>query len=133
MADIYLSSKDRRRVYRLPFLPAELPEIARSAAGEEFRTYQDGIYNIPGAAGLRSIALEGILPCKHYSFARSSTEGREVISLLETAMEQREPVRLVVNGSFRVSLLATVEELAWHFDRVGDIQYSATLREYRHV
>lgn len=133
MADIYLSPKNRSRVYRLPFLPGEFPEVTRAANNEEFATYQDGVYNIPGDAGLREIPLEGVLPCKRYGFAKSGVRAREVISLLEDSMKRKKPIRVVLSAGWQTSMLATVENLSWHFDRAGDIMYSAGLKEYRNV
>lgn len=133
MADIYISSSDRGRVYRLPFIPAEMPEISHAAGNEEFATYQDGVYNLLGGAGLREIALEGVLPSRGYSFAKSGVRGKEIIDMLDGAIKRKKPVRVVLAGKTTVNLLASVESLAWHEDRAGNIAYSVSFKEYRNV
>ncbi|WP_066452684.1 hypothetical protein [Anaerotruncus rubiinfantis] len=131
MADIYLSSGGR--MYRLPFIPAEMPEVSVSARNEEFPTYQSGVYNIMGGAGLREISLEGVLPGRSYDFAKSSVRGKEIINMLDVAMRRKRTVRLVISGRNTINLLASVESLAYHENQTGNIVYSVTFKEYRNV
>lgn len=131
MADIYLSSGDR--VYRLPFIPAEMPDVSVSARNEEFPTYQSGVYNILGGAGLREFSLEGILPTRTYDFAKSGVRGEKIIDMLSKAMRNKRPVRVVMSGRNTINLLASVESLAYHENQTGNIVYSVTFKEYRNV
>lgn len=133
MADIYLSSTDRGRVYKLPFLPEAMPEITRAANNQEFETYSDGTYNILSAPGLREFSLEGLLPGKRYSFAKSAVMGRTVIGLMDEAMTRKKPLRLIISGGQQMNCLVSVESLTWNEDQVGDIAYSVTFKEYRNV
>lgn len=133
MAEIYLSSSDRGRVYALPFLPESFPDLSRSANNEEFETYDSGTYNILGAPGLMEFTLEGVLPMQSYPFAKSRVKASAIISLLEKAMKRKKPVRIVFAGKLRRSLLASVENLSYHENKVGNIAYSAAFKEYRRV
>ena len=133
MADIYLSSSDRGRVYQLPFLPESFPDLSRAAGNEEFETFNNGTYNILGAPGLYEFTLEGVLPTKSYSFAKSSVKAGAIISLLENAMERKKPVRIVLAGKLRRSMQVSVESLSYHENKAGNVAYSVSFKEYRNV
>ena len=71
--DIYIANKDKSIVLKLPIIPAELPELSYSIQNEEFKTYNNGIYNFIKEQGLYSFTLESWLPVKKYQFAKPYT------------------------------------------------------------
>lgn len=142
MADIYFSSLDRKEVYSLPVLPKEFPELSRSAKNEEFESYNDGVFNLIGNMGLYTFSLEGFLPAldKKYTFARSKFNPYLLINLWAGAMAKKTPIRVVMNRKQglglpieAVNMMVTVESMAHNEDKVHDVKYKVSFKEYREL
>lgn len=142
MADIFFSTLDRSTVYQLPVLPAQFPEMNRSSKNEEFETYNNGVYNLIGNMGLFTFPLEGFLPAlnKNYSFAKNHMNPYLLINLWAGAMANKTPLRIIMNRDKKlglpqeaVNMLVTVESMTHHEDKVGDVVYSLSLKEYREL
>lgn len=140
MADMFICSKDRKEVYKMPFLPESFPEFNRSAKNEEFETFNNGTYNILGDTGLMAFPLQGILPAysTKYSFAKSKVKAYVIINFLARAMRDKYPIRIIVNRNPNpelpeqlLNMLVSVEEMTWGEDKVGDIHYNVSFKEYR--
>ncbi|MGE4272057.1 MAG: hypothetical protein AB7E31_04205 [Desulfitobacterium sp.] len=142
MADIFFATTDRSSVYQLPVLPAQFPELSRSASNEEFETFDNGTYNLIGNVGLVSFTLDGFLPAmtKRYTFARSKINPYTLINLWARAMADKKPLRVIMNRNRglglpeeAVNMMVTVESMSHYEDRVGDVVYSLSLKEYREL
>lgn len=137
--DIYFSSLDRTEIYRLPVLPEEMPEFSKSAKNEEFESFNDGVYNILGNAGLISFTLESFLPAKgrKYPFIKEELEDPYLlINLWSNAMNTKTPIRVVMyrnNKTEIINTMVSVESMAWHEDKVGDVKYKIDFKEYREL
>lgn len=131
MADIYISDKRRRRVLRLPLIPEDFPEIAREAASEEFIPISGKPISILKKAGLRSFTLAGKLPTKPCSYAKSAVMAEDVIHLIETAMESKQPLRIVLSGRTYTGMLASAESFSYSEQRSGFVVYSVSFKEWR--
>lgn len=135
--DIYFSSLDRSEVYQLPIISEDMPEFSKSAKNEEFESFDDGIYNILGNVGLISFPIESFLPGKgkNYSFAKCILDNPyALINLWSNAMNTKTPIRVVMyrnDKSEIINLMVSVENMAWHEDKTGDIKYKVDLKEYR--
>ena len=143
MADIYFSDINRKKVYRLPILPEDMPELSISANNEEFETFNDGVYNFLNKSGLTTFSVESWLPAcaGKYSFAKSKVDPYTLINFWRLAMTNKTPIRCVMDRSKNknisnpeiVNLMVTVEQLTWHEDTVGDVYYNLDVKEYRSV
>ena len=72
MADIFVSTLDRKEVYQFPNIPEEFPTIGQSAKNEEFSSFNNGDYNLLNGAGLITFSMGCMLPQKQYYFCRAS-------------------------------------------------------------
>jgi len=142
MADIFFSDLERTQVYRLPILPPTMPQLSRSAKNEEFETYNDGVYNLPGNVGLLSFSIECFLPAlnKNYTFAKSKINPYLLVNLWAAAMNSKKPIRIIINRNTNqmlpiqaLNMMVTVENMTWFEDQVGDVQYKIDLKEYREI
>jgi len=142
MADIFFATKDRSTVYQLPVLPPQFPEYSRSAKNEEFETYNNGIYNLPGNVSLYSFTLEGFLPAinKNYLFAKNKMNPHELINFWGRAMEEKKPIRIIINRdkvsglpTEALNMLVTVEDMSHYEDKTGDVVYKLSFKEYREL
>ncbi|KZL93559.1 hypothetical protein [Clostridium magnum] len=142
IADIFISDKDRTKVFQLPILPERFPEFSRAAKNEEFETWEDGVYTLIGNVDAIKFSLECWLPGmdKEYSFAKSKINPYDLINLMHNAMLEKNPIRYVANRNPNLKLpveitnmLVTVESLSWYEDRLGDVQYKVDFKEYREI
>ena len=137
--DIYFCTLDRSKIYQVPVLPVEMPELEQSANNEEFQTYNNGTFNALGNAGLVSFTLESFIPGKNnnYSFARVKyVNPYDLINLWAGSMKSKTPIRCIMYRNDKTEVLnwmVSVEDIKWHEDKVGDIKYSVTFKEYREV
>jgi hypothetical protein len=135
--DIYISDMERKTVLQLPIIPAEMPPFKKSSSNEEFDTYSDGKYNIIGDVGLMEFTLESYLPAKgrNYYFQRVKNINPDAyIALLNTAMINIKPIRVVIvrgDGTFNINDTFSVENFEWYDNKVGDYQYSLSLKQWR--
>lgn len=132
MADIFIASVDGKQVYKLPFIPQELPEISISSINETFETFNNGVFNLLSKPNPAEFSLSGKLPLKKYAFRKSSVSAHSIINLLQKAQEKAEPIKVTIyrdNGTKHVSMLASVENLK--YSEGVFLNYSADLKEYR--
>jgi hypothetical protein len=142
MADIYFSDLNRKTVYRLPILPAEMPEMSVSADNQEFETFNSGVYNFLNQSGLITFSVESWLPAYagRYSFAKSKFDPYTLINFWKAAIWSKAPIRCVVDKNAGkitnlqiLNMMVSIEQMTWHEDAVGDVQYKLDLKEYRSV
>lgn len=142
MADIFFSTVDRSEVYQLPVLPEAMPELNRSASNEEFETYNNGTYNLIGNIGLYSFSLEGFLPGlnKKYPFAKNNMNPYLLVNMWARAMANKKPIRIIINRNKTyglpiesLNILITVESMTHYEDKIGDVVYSVSFKEYREI
>ena len=142
MADIFFTTPNRSTVYQLPVLPEHLPELSRSANNEEFETYNNGVYNLPGNVGLFNLPLEGFLPAmnKNYPFAKNKINPYSLINLWSRAMVDKKPLRIIISRNKSlglpdevINILVTVESMTYYEDKTGDVVYNLSLKEYREL
>lgn len=140
LAEIYFSSLDRKEVYRLPILPADMPELTRPAKNEEFETYADGVINIPGNVGLATFNIDCWLPeyPGKYKWAKAQINPYLLINLWHGAMLGKKPIRCVMErGKNRNNIseeilnwLVTVESMSWNENTLRDVKYKVDFKEY---
>ncbi|WP_243124528.1 hypothetical protein [Clostridium sp. AWRP] len=141
MFEIYFSTLDRSEVYKLPVLPENMPELAKTAKNEEFESYDNGFYNILGNVSLITFPLEGFLPeyPGKYPWAQSQINPYLLINLWSQAMISKKPIRCIMNRGINknnispeiLNWMVSVESLSQHPRRNKDILYKVEFKEYR--
>lgn len=133
--NIYIANKDKSKVLKLPIIPTELPELNYSINNEEFKSYSSGTYNFIKEQGLYNFTLEGWLPVKNYSFAKSNIKAKEVLDLLDYAVLNKEYIQVVIiadDGSTYVNNKFSIESgFKYKVKRDGNFEYSLPLKQYR--
>ncbi len=132
--DIYIANKDKSKVLKLPFIPAELPELQYSIQNEEFKSYNAGTYNFIKEQGLYTFTLEGELPVRKYSFAKSNVLAKDVLDLLDYAVVSKQYIQVVIikdDGSTYVNNKFSIESLNYSVKRNCDYKYSLGLKVYK--
>ena len=137
--DIYFCTLDRKKIYQLPVLPEEMPELEASMNNEEFETYNNGFFNVLGNSELVSFTLESFIQGKdnNYYFAKKHYDNPyDLINLWRKSMINKAPIRCIMYRNNKTEILnwmVSVESMKWHEDKAGDIKYSVTFKEYRKV
>lgn len=132
--DIYLANKDKTKVLQLPIIPAELPDKTKSISNEEFATYDNGTFNFIKKAGLDTLTLDSWLPVKDYSFQKSSVKAKDVISLIDDAIDNKEYIQAVFinpDGSTYINDKFSIEAWNYKVQRNGTYLYSLGLKQFR--
>lgn len=135
MADIYVSTLDRKQVYQFPTLPEEFPVLSKTAKNELFETFNNGVFNLIGGAGLIEFSMGFMLPLHEYSFNKCDFNNTQnIINLLLTSMVEKFPVRFIFKGEDDAdysNIAVNVEKFDYNFDKMLDVVFSADFKEYR--
>lgn len=132
--DIYIANYAKTKALKFPILPSNLPTISRGVQNETFETYWNGSFNFIEKAGLTSFSLEGWLPDQDYSFARSKTLAPEFIALFNYAIDNVEPVQVLIicsDGSTFLNDLFSIESFDHSIRKNGDYNYSISFKQWR--
>ena len=132
--DIYIANKDKSKVLKMPWIPAELPELNYDIQNEEFKSYNNGTFNFINEQGLYNFTLEGELPVKRYSFSKSDVLAKDVLDLLDYAIVNKQYIQIVIiksDGSTYVNNKFSIESLNYSVKRNGDFNYSLGVKQYR--
>ncbi|EKN41422.1 hypothetical protein CFSAN001627_13353 [Clostridium botulinum CFSAN001627] len=142
MANIYFSTLDRKKMYELPILPEEMPELQKSAKNEIFESFNNGEYNFLGKVSLINFSLESWLPAypNKYRWAKSQINPYLLINMWNTAMDTENLPRIVINRNENdflpqqlLNWMVSVEDISWHELNNGDVAYKLDLKQYREI
>lgn len=137
IADIYVSTLDRKEVYQFPTLPEEFPTLSQSAKNEEFSTFNNGDFNLLNGSGLIIFSMGFMLPQQQYNFCKAPyTNSNKIISLMTRSMRNKMPIRFIFKGKDNaevVNLAVTCEKLDWNHNKELDIVFSADFKQYRAI
>lgn len=136
--NIYIGNKDKSKVYQLPIIPENLPELSKSISNEEFETWWDGKYNFIEKPGLLEFTLECWLPGKgkNYNFAKSNVDSMQIIQLLENARDNAECITVSIlgdDGSIYVNDTYSIEQFKYKITFECDYSYSLSVKKYRNA
>lgn len=131
--DIFLSVNNRAEIIQLPIVPSGF-KINSPVNNETFTTINQGDIKLFGERGLKDLTIDTFFPVKEYSFARSNDyKGWEYVDLIESWIERKLRVRLVVTGS-PVNVVMAIDNFEYGVqDGSGDIYYSLTLSEFKDI
>lgn len=127
--DIYISQGSLK--LRMPILPSEYTH-ENTANNETVNINAIGEVSVLGKRNLKTVSFSSIFPAQKYSFYKGTFHSPNYFTTkIEKMMESGE-VRLIVTGSKKINMLATIETFAWgENDGSKDINYDIEFREYR--
>ena len=139
MADIFFTDLDRKAIHQLPILPEVMPQLSESSENEEFRSYDNGTYNLLGNVGLTTFSISSFLPqyAGKYNFAKSKIDPYLLINMWRSAMKYKIPLRCIMQRDKKSSnpeilnWTVTVESLTWGENKVYDIEYQVSFKFYK--
>lgn len=112
-----------------------MPEFAQSYNNSTFESI-NGELNLIGTKALRTVSITSFFPNKKYNFIRpkASAEGWVYVAFFNKYANQKMPIRMIYldNEGKEISNMAyTIEAFNTYVDKVGDVQYTLDLKEYR--
>ena len=134
MNNILISTLDRKEVYQFPWVPTELPPYEQIASNEEFETFNNGTYLLPGSVKNFGFELAGKLPKKHYNFNKSSFGNTDkIISLCTISLRGKSAIRFVssINNKEVMNLVVGVEGFTYNYDKAGNVNYTAQFKGWK--
>ena len=133
--DIIFSANNSEEVMIFPIVPVDV-EISEEQNNEDFDAVS-GTMKLIGEMGLRKLSISSLWPVnKSYAFVKAGSEkdGRKYVEFFQKWRKKKVPLRVVLLSGDRKSILnmaCVVNSLTYAFDKVGDIQYSLEVEEYR--
>jgi hypothetical protein len=133
--DIYISDYKKTKVLQFPIIPNNLPSISSDPQNEEFETYNNGTFNFIEKEGLLNLTLDSWLPTdsSKYNFVKSKVNAMEIISLIQNAKKNSEPIFIVITSKngFYVNDSFSVEKFPYSIIKRGDYKYTLEVKQWR--
>lgn len=131
--DIFLSVNNREEIIQLPIVPSEF-KINSPVNNETFTTINQGDIKLLGERGLKDLTINSFFPKRPYSFSRAKDYERwQYVEMIESWIERKLRVRLVVTGS-PVNMVTAIDNFEYGVqDGSGDIYYSLSLSEFKDI
>lgn len=132
--DIVFSASNRQEIMIIPVVPPDI-SVEQTQANETYTGLSMDL-NIIGNLGLRTLELSSFFPVnKNYRFvkANSNSDGWAYVDFFNRWRTKGVPIRVVItesNGTERLNMACTVDNFSHSVNKVGDIIYSLSLREY---
>ncbi|MBB6218179.1 hypothetical protein HNQ80_004319 [Anaerosolibacter carboniphilus] len=133
--DIVFSANNFEESIKLPVVPPSL-EISQPRKNEEFETIQMGTLNLLGLKGLRTLSIQSFFPMRNYPFIKDKRNGWDYVNFFNKWSDKRVPIRIIITdkaGKEVLNMPCTVENFTYGLDRIGDIQYTLEIKEFRFV
>lgn len=134
--NIVISVNNNEEVMVLPVVPPD-NEINCPQENETKDSISLGKVKLIGLPGLRTFSISSFFPVnKEYKFVKpqSRKDGSEYVRFFEKWRKRRVPFRLVItdkNNEEVLNMPAAVDSFSYSFDKVGDINYSLSMEEYK--
>lgn len=127
--DIYLSVNNRADVMCLPVLPSSFT-ISKPQSTEVFETVSRGELQLIGVPKLKGITISSFFPVRDYSYLRdTSMKGWEYVYKIDTWIEQKLPIRLVITDT-PINMAVAVKNFDYTIKTDGDLWYTLELEEF---
>ncbi|QHI73780.1 phage portal protein [Aminipila terrae] len=135
--NIVFSANNNEEIKVLPIVPSEV-SIAETQNNEEFTTINNGVLNLIGDIGLRTLSIASFFPVRQYAFMKqgSSSDGWSYVDFFKKWRAKRVPLRLIITSSSGKEILnipCTVDNFTYSEARNGNINYSLEVKEYKFV
>lgn len=94
--------------------------------------------NMIGNVGLQSMEISSFFPVRRLPFMPSAAvaDPETYINFFDKWRRKHYPIRIVWtknDGTERLNMPVTVDSFSWAVGKLGDVEYSLSLREYRFV
>lgn len=133
--DIFISQNNNETVIQIPVLPAQF-NVSLSQNNDTFNSISQGDLKLIGLVGLKTISFSSFFPHdddNNAPYIKSKERyGHSYVSLLESFMKRRYPVRLIITET-GINLPMTIERFDWSVGKSKDIDYTIELSEFRFV
>ena len=131
--DIYIKWNNDNDSLRIPVLPSSF-ELAGSQNNTSVNVHNLGELNLKGKRNLYTISFDSFFPCQPYEFCKCTPQSVEsYIKTLRTLFENNTTIHLIITES-QVNLYCTIEAFNHGMsEKVKDVQYSISFKEYRSV
>ncbi len=132
--NITITDYKRNTVLIIPVVPPDLA-IKSSSNNEVYNSIKQDI-NIIGNAGLREFSISSFFPVdKKYPFVASgsSDNGYEYVSFLEQNKNNKLPIRVVITGKNKKTILnclMSIESFSFSVAKNSDLNYELSLKEF---
>ena len=127
--DIYLSVNNRAEVMRLPVIPPSFT-ISKPQGTEVFETVSQGELQLIGVPKLKGITISSFFPIRDYPYLRdTSMKGWEYVYKIDTWIEQKLPIRLVITDT-PINMAVAVKDFDYSIKTDGDLWYNLQLEEF---
>nr|DAH06889.1 MAG TPA: tail assembly protein [Caudoviricetes sp.] len=127
--DIYLSVNNRADILKIPVLPSEFT-ISKPQSTDVFDTVSQGELQLIGKSKLKGITISSFFPVRDYSYLRdTSMKGWEYVYKIDTWIEQKIPIRLVITDT-PINMAVAVKNFEYTIKTDGDLWYTLVLEEF---
>lgn len=127
--EVYLSTKDRKVVFRFPFVQAKDVEITSDLTSETFENSQGKNLNLIGVEGIRKVSFSSFFPHKRYRWMSF------FLPLASTCLDfifkhRNDSLILTIIGSrFTFTMPCIIKEFKYKERENKDILYSISFEE----
>ena len=128
---ITLSVNNRETVMNLPVTPSSF-KVSKPQSVEEFEVVSAKDLALIGTAKLKSISFGSFFPVEghNYSYLQNrSMWGWDYVYMIDTWIEQKLPIRLVISGT-PINIAVAVDSFDYEIKTDGDVWYSISFKEF---
>jgi len=131
---IVFSANNNEEIMVLPVIPNDI-EVPQPQNNEEFITINNGVLQLIGDMGLRTLSISSIFPTHDYKWIKkgSSSDGWSYVNFFKKWRDKRVPIRIVMtsNSKTLLNMACTVDNFTPSEAKNGDIRYTLEIHEYR--
>lgn len=133
--DIVFSVNNNEEIMIFPVVPPNV-EIGENQNNEDFESVS-GAMKLIGELGLRTLSISSFWPVnKNYSFVKAGSiaDGRKYVEFFQKWRKEKVPFRVILtdkDGKCVLNMACLINSFSYYSDKVGDIQYSLDVEEYR--
>lgn len=114
---------------RLPVIPPSFT-ISKPQGTEVFETVSQGELQLIGVPKLKGITISSFFPIRDYPYLRdTSMKGWEYVYKIDTWIEQKLPIRLVITDT-PINMAVAVKDFDYSIKTDGDLWYNLQLEEF---
>jgi hypothetical protein len=132
--NITLSANNNSDIYIIPVVPPNLP--IKTAMNNEVLSTLNGDILILGNETLKEFSISSFFPVnKSYKFTANGYEanGWKYVNFIGENKKSKTPIRVVITTKDKYTVLNTlmsIESFVYSVDKVRDIQYELSLKEF---
>lgn len=128
---ITLSVNNRETVMNIPVTPSSF-KVSKPQSVEEFEVVSAKDLALIGTAKLKSISFSSFFPVEGHNYEylhNRSTWGWDYVYMIDTWIEQKLPIRLIISGT-PINIAVAVDSFDYEIKTDGDVRYSISFKEF---